>query len=213
MIYTKESLQKYRKEYDAKTKEMEARKEKLSDKLDEIYASNGKNFTELSQTNEYKEWQSLILNGVMRKWEEGENLNKMEKIMELKELKGEKKPVVDSESEELKELEIKNIESLIVKTKEAQSNPEKSEQIFSEITKEKANKINVKLEPEQKEKFNTKEKVNQEKPKIETKEKTDLSKIVEKRIKEIRKEQEKQRKEKERKEKQREEKNEKILMR
>ena len=194
MIYTKESLQKYRKEYDAKTKEMEARKEKLSDKLDEIYASNGKNFTELSQTNEYKEWQSLILNGVMRKWEEGENLNKMEKIMELKELKGEKKPVVDSESEELKELEIKNIESLIVKTKEAQSNPEKSEQIFSEITKEKANKINVKLEPEQKEKFNTKEKVNQEKPKIETKEKTDLSKIVEKRIKEIRKEQEKQRK-------------------
>ena len=197
MIYTKESLQKYRKEYDAKTKEMEARKEKLSDKLDEIYASNGKNFTELSQTNEYKEWQSLILNGVMRKWEEGENLNKMEKIMELKELKGEKKPVVDSESEELKELEIKNIESLIVKTKEAQSNPEKSEQIFSEITKEKANKINVKLEPEQKEKFNTKEKVNQEKPKIETKEKTDLSKIVEKRIKEIRKEQEKQRKEKE----------------
>ena len=32
MIYTKESLQKYRKEYDAKTKEMEARKEKLSDK-------------------------------------------------------------------------------------------------------------------------------------------------------------------------------------
>ena len=149
----------------------------------------------------------------MRKWEEGENLNKMEKIMELKELKGEKKPVVDSESEELKELEIKNIESLIVKTKEAQSNPEKSEQIFSEITKEKANKINVKLEPEQKEKFNTKEKVNQEKPKIETKEKTDLSKIVEKRIKEIRKEQEKQRKEKERKEKQRAEKNEKILMR
>ena len=213
MIYTKESLQKYRKEYDAKTKEMEARKEKLSDKLDEIYASNGKNFTELSQTNEYKEWQSLILNGVMRKWEEGENLNKMEKIMELKELKGEKKPVVDSESEELKELEIKNIESLIVKTKEAQSNPEKSEQIFSEITKEKANKINVKLEPEQKEKFNTKEKVNQEKPKIETKERTDLSKIVEKRIKEIRKEQEKQRKEKERKEKQRAEKNEKILMR
>ena len=213
MIYTKESLQKYRKEYDAKTKEMEARKEKLSDKLDEIYASNGKNFTELSQTNEYKEWQSLILNGVMRKWEEGENLNKMEKIMELKELKGEKKPVVDSESEELKELEIKNIESLIVKTKEAQSNPEKSEQIFSEITKEKANKINVKLEPEQKEKFNTKEKVNQEKPKIETKEKTDLSKIVEKRIKEIRKEQEKQRKEIERKEKLRAEINEKIFMR
>ena len=208
MIYTKESLQKYRKEYDAKTKEMEARKEKLSDKLDEIYASNGKNFTELSQTNEYKEWQSLILNGVMRKWEEGENLSKMEKMMELKELKGEKNPVVDSESKELKELEIKNIESLIVKTKEIQSNPEKSEQIFSEITKEKSNKINVKLEPDPKEKFNTKEKIIQEKPKIETKEKTDLSKIVEKRIKEIRK-----KKEKERKEKQRAEKNEKILMR
>lgn len=213
MIYTKESLQKYRKEYDAKTKEMEARKEKLSDKLDEIYASNGENFTELSQTNEYKEWQSLILNGVIRKWEEGENLSKMEKMLELKELKGEKNPVVDSESKELKELEIKNIQSLIVKAKEAQTNPEKSEEIFSEITKEKANKINVKLEPEQKEKFNTKEKVNQEKPRIETKEKTDLSKIVEKRIEEIQREQDKKRKEQEKKEKQRVEKNEKILKR
>ena len=59
----------------------------------------------------------------------------------------------------------------------------------------------------------TKEKIIQEKPKIETKEKTDLSKIVEKRIKEIQKEQKKQKKEKERKEKQRAEKNEKILMR
>ena len=87
-----------------------------------------------------------------------------------------------------------------------------NEKLESEL-KEDTNKINAKLKPGLKEKFNIKEKIIQEKPKIETKEKTDLSKIVEKKIKEIRKKQEKQRKEKERKEKQRAEKNKKILMR